>query len=342
VLTVILSAAFILPFEVVSAQSDYYSKEFEWNYDNRQWTWRLDIPKALYDAYKSVPVSTRTRNGLEGYGYLTTTNDPYLRSLAQKLNETSKQMGYDSYDEVSFVLAFVQSLPYTSDSATSGHDEYPRFPIETIVDDGGDCEDTSILFATITLIMNYGTIYINPPNHYAVGILGEKIPGGYYWTVNDQKYYFCETTGNGFKIGDLPDEYQNKTAYTYPIQESQQYIPDIQIVEPGQSNPSTAPNSTPTQKPTQIPNSTDNPFDTSTSSIFDDSTMVIILAAVVIAICIAVISTKSLQKVRRTETQPPVPQAPLNSQEQGRYCVYCGSLNSSQAVFCNKCGQKME
>jgi len=27
---------------------------------------------------------------------------------------------------VSFVMAFVQSLPYTSDSVTTGYNEYPR------------------------------------------------------------------------------------------------------------------------------------------------------------------------------------------------------------------------
>ena len=344
-LALVLSVALILPFKLVAAQSDYYSKEFAWKYDGRNWTWTLAIPKALYEAYKNVPVSDRTRNGLEGYGYLTTTNDYYMRALAEKLNETSTQMGYGDYDEVSFVLAFVQSLPYTSDNVTTGHDEYPRFPIETLVDDGGDCEDTAILFATLTLIMNYGTIYINPPNHYAVGILGENIPGGTYWTYNDKKYYFCETTGNGFKIGELPEEYKNKTAYTYPIIESQQFSPDIQILPPDQLNPSSAPNVTPTQPPIIIPTSTAKTYDpTAIASLFDDSTIIIILIAFIIAVAIAAVSSKSLRKSRQNSAvYPPqsVPQAPVNGLGQGKYCVYCGSSNSPDAAFCNKCGQRM-
>ena len=147
-------------------------------------TWNLTIPKDLYNAYKAVPVSTRTRDGPAGYGFCTTTKDSYIQSLAKGLNQTATQQHYNSYDQVSFVLAFVQSLPYTSDNVTTGHDEYPRFPIETLVDDGGDCEDTSILFATLTLIMDYGTLYINIPNHYAVGILGNNLQGT-YWTYPD-------------------------------------------------------------------------------------------------------------------------------------------------------------
>ena len=240
----------VLPHGIVTAQSQspqYYEKEFAWNYGGDHWTWNLSIPKALYDAYKAVPVSTRTRNGPEGYGYLTTTKDYYVQMLAQKLNETASDREYNSYDQVSFLLAFVQSLPYTSDNVTTGHDEYPRFPIETLVDDGGDCEDTAILFATLTLILGYGTVYINPPDHYAVGVLGNNIQGT-SWTYNNRTYYYCETTGNGFKIGQLPDEFQGQKAAIYGIDENSQFVPNVQI-QIAQPTPTEDPNtlgSTPT------------------------------------------------------------------------------------------------
>ena len=35
-----------------------------------------------------------------------------MQTLADKLNETATQHGYGSYNEVNFVLAFVQSIPY--------------------------------------------------------------------------------------------------------------------------------------------------------------------------------------------------------------------------------------
>jgi transglutaminase-like putative cysteine protease len=174
-LAFLISVPMVLPRQAAAQTDGYYHKSFAWDYNGKHWTWNLTIPQSLYDAYREVPVSTRTRDGPAGYGFLTTTQDYYVKTLAQKLNETATQQGYNSYDQVSFVLAFVQSLPYTSDNVTEGYNEYPRFPIETLVDDGGDCEDTSILFASLTLEMGYGTVYINPPDHYAVGILGNKI-----------------------------------------------------------------------------------------------------------------------------------------------------------------------
>jgi hypothetical protein len=225
---VFVMALFLAVFTLfaVEAESDYYHEELEWSYDGSDWTWSLDIPKSLYEAYKSVPVSTRLRYQASGYGFLTTTEVQYLQMVAEKLQEASSKKEYGSYDEVSFVLAFIQSLPYTSDSVTSGHDEYPRFPLETQVDNGGDCEDTAILFVTLTLIMGYGTVYINPPEHYAVGVLGEEGLPGYYFTYKDKHYYYCETTGDGWEIGDLPSEYQDVEATIYEIRAYQQYVPE--------------------------------------------------------------------------------------------------------------------
>ena len=231
----ILVILWSFPFEV-NAQDDYYHRDFEWEYAEKTWTWSLSIPKYLYEDYKSVSVFDRVRDGPGGYGFLTTTDDYYLESVAEKLQEAATGEGYESFDEVSFVLAFVQSLDYTSDNVTSGYDEYPRFPLETLVDSGGDCEDTSILFATLTLIMGYGTVYLNSPTHYAVGILGDDL-SGYYWTYNDQLYYYCETTGEGWKIGDLPEDYQEVDAYIYPIREWDQYVPSYTYVPPPSPTP---------------------------------------------------------------------------------------------------------
>ena len=220
-LVTIVSLSLCCPFQACG-QTDYYHKEFKWSYQGYEWVFNLDIPESLYEMYQKVPVTTRLLHQSSGYGFLTTTNDPYLQKVATELKNASSQKGYDSYDEVSLALAFIQSLPYTSDSVTSKYDEYPRFPLETLVDNGGDCEDTSILFATLTLIMGYGTMYINPPDHYAVGVLGDNL-SGYHYTYNNKTYYYCETTGDGWEIGQAPDEHRNADEYIFPINENQQY-----------------------------------------------------------------------------------------------------------------------
>jgi hypothetical protein len=359
-LLIVLSLAFIITAPAifarpVAAQTDpanqSYDKNYVWDYDGRHWTWNISIPAALYEAYKEVPVSTRTHNGPGGYGFLTTTQDYYVKTLADKLNQSASEMGYGSYDKVSFVLAFVQSLSYTSDNVTEGYNEYPRFPIETLVDDGGDCEDTSILFAAITLIMGFGTVYINPPDHYAVGILGTNLHGTYWEYPEDSNrtYYYCETTGKGFKIGQLPEEFTGQTAYIYSIDESAQYIPDIVVV------PTAEPTEYPitSQEPAAPPNPTASPTVTdpniqqvrplSINLISDNPGLFIVIIFAIVASLGLTVWSMRRSKLHNPEVPPPTsnPQPTQNEGPESKYCIHCGSSNKGYAAFCEKCGKQI-
>lgn len=354
---VLLLATPMLSLNNVAAQNDeYYEKSFAWDYNGNHWKWNLSIPKALYEAYKEVPIRTRIKNGPDGYGFLTTTNDHYLKGLAQKLNETATSMNYGTFDQVSFVLAFVQSLTYTSDSVTTNFDEYPRFPIETLVDEGGDCEDTSVLFATLTLALGYGTVYINPPNHYAVGILGNGLTGA-FWTYpkdSNNTYYYCETTGSGFKIGMLPEEFSGSSAYIYDIDESEQYKPPIVVMPMATPTPTGAAISK-----SPVPNGEPTPTASASSSVEDPNIQqamplsfdlinknpalfAIIIVAIAGSVLMAVIS------VRKPKNRTSVAEVSADSEssfdggsELGKFCIHCGSSNKEYAAFCERCGKQI-
>jgi hypothetical protein len=115
ILAVILSFYLLSSLHTVVADENV-DRHYAWSYGGKQWTWDLSIPKSLYDSYKSIPVSERIRYGPAGYGLLASTKDSYVVQLADELRSAATSEGYGTYDEVSFVLAFVQSLPYTSDS----------------------------------------------------------------------------------------------------------------------------------------------------------------------------------------------------------------------------------
>ncbi|MCW3982678.1 MAG: zinc ribbon domain-containing protein [Candidatus Bathyarchaeota archaeon] len=357
-LVFIIASSMICSMPVGAQNVEYIEKNFAWDYDGHHWTWTLNIPKELYEDYKQVSLYRRTRDGPVGYGFLTTTYDHYVRMLADKLNETATQMGYGSYDKVSFVLAFVQSLPYTSDNVTAGYNEYPRFPIETLVDDGGDCEDTSILFATLTIIMGFGTIYINPTNHYAVGILGSGLRGTYWEhpVGSNKTYYYCETTGNNFKIGQLPIEFTGKSAYLYDIDETKQYTPTIVVVPP-KSSPTQAPvtSSGPTQRPTPTRTDDTNLTDPSLQPVMplsfnlvseNPALFVVIVFAIGASIALTVWSARRPRPAASASVSasppPPVASTSLeNIEGEGKTCSHCGAGNKDYAAFCEKCGKQI-
>ncbi len=335
----------------VTAADDFYTKTYEWSYKGTGWTLNSSIPKTLYTAYQEVPVATRVRNGPAGYGFLTTTEDAFMKDLTEELNTTLAGEGYDEFETVSCILAFVQSLPYTSDSSSSAYDEYPRFPVETLVDDGGDCEDTSVLFATIMLILGYGTIYINPPEHIAVGVLGDSDLPGTYWTYNEKPYYYCETTGENFEIGELPEDLVGQTARLYAIDVGDQYVPNIQypsaspsvttfpaLPSPTFASPPGTPNPTETTpigtaNPTSMPNPL---FD------IDPTTLLTVGALTILAVGIAVfLFAFSSRKRVHPPPQPPSDHTRAYAPTSYKTCMYCGSTNPADAIFCGKCGNQI-
>ena len=179
------------------------------------------MPKSLYDYYKALP-----RSPTENYSvYVTHPYDnQYIDSLVGKIKEAAASQGYSEFDTIGFAAAFVQSLPYTSDKVTTGFDEYPRYPIETLVDNGGDCEDTSILMASVIDSMGYGVVLLifDPPpgsnaGHVAVGVKGGDTITGSYWQYGGSKYFYLETTGNNWQIGQIPPEFKGTSAYIYDL-----------------------------------------------------------------------------------------------------------------------------
>lgn len=200
--------------------SELISKDFKWEYEGSTWTWNLQIPKGLYDYYKALPRSPTANYSI----YVThPLDDKYIEAIANKISQSAEENGYDSFQTVSFAAAFVQSLPYTSDLVTTGYDNYPRYPIETLVDNGGDCEDTAILAASLIQALGYGTVLLrfdataDRAGHVAVGVKGGEGIYGTSWTYEDDKYYYLETTSTGWEIGQIPDSVKNCSAHIYPM-----------------------------------------------------------------------------------------------------------------------------
>ena len=373
-LVLFLSLPITRPFETAIAQSpdqsQNYAREFSWDYGGNHWIWNLSVPVSLYNAYKAVPDSIRTQNGPAGYDMMVTTRDSYMQTLTEKLNETANQLGYGPVDKVNFVLAFVQSISYSSDLNTTGSEEYPRFPIEVLVDQTGDCDCKADLFATLTLSLGYGAVFINPPDHLAVGVLGDNLQGT-YWTYQNQTYYYAETTGVGFKVGDLPDEFKGKSAYVYPIDENKQFVANSQSGYTIAPNPSILPytENTPTPAPTKnsetIPSVSPDITQPSIQPVQQISLNLIseypiLFIAIVAAIVLSIVIT-----IKTATNKPPKSKKIVYSEPSGfplenqnisenksnyntdpdeatsKFCIYCGENNKSFALYCEKCGKKI-
>jgi hypothetical protein len=196
-----------------SPSTELITRNYTWKYKG-EWSWEGEMPLFLYEYYQKIP-----RPPTKNYSVYVThpSDDPYIDLLVEKIQKAAQEAEFTEYETIEFAAAFVQSLPYTVDSVTAPYDEYPRYPIETLVDNGGDCEDTSILLASIIEKMGYGVVLIMLPDHCAVGVKGGENIFGTYWEYKGSKYYYIETTGEGWEIGKLPEEYENASATIYPM-----------------------------------------------------------------------------------------------------------------------------
>jgi len=193
----------------------HIQKTFQWTYwrfEEMTWTWSVNIPTSLYDDYRSRPRPTTGDYTV----YAADDGDrEILADLAATLQRQSAQLGLDEYDKVHFIANFVQQLEYTSDLDTTGFDDYGRYPVETLVEEGGDCEDTAILLGKLMEAMGYDVVLVRLPDHMALGIReAEKFVGTYY-EYNGVRYFYLETTGTAGRVGMVPEEYKGQAAYIY-------------------------------------------------------------------------------------------------------------------------------
>ena len=113
-----------------------------------------------------------------------------------------------------------ECIEYAFDKDTTKLSEWPRYPIETLYEGIGDCEDDAILAAAIMSRLGFKVALLHLPGHCALGIAGvDNLPGTY---IEDTKtgthYYYAEATGKGWEIGKIPEDFKKVNIEIYPIE----------------------------------------------------------------------------------------------------------------------------
>lgn len=140
--------------------------------------------------------------------------------IVQYINRLCSQRGVNELDKLQFVLDFVQepNIKFILDDKSkelAGAQEYIRYPDETLFDGRGDCDCKSFLAATLYHLMGYNVLYIlsEKLGHAAICIEYDS-----RWAsrldnktnirnatieINGRWYIYCETTSDGFRIGNI-------------------------------------------------------------------------------------------------------------------------------------------
>ena len=189
---------------------------YSWKFENQNYTALIAIDTKWYNKIRGYK---REEQDLWSSFYLyiplmVREGTNALQDLVRGFNQVMPSK-WSAERKVNFVLAFVHALPYTED-ITTGYNDYHKYATETLAEGGGDCEDTSILFASILSGLDFEVALISLPRHLAIGVKGNF--RGTFFPYGNNKYYYCETTGAAdWRLGVLPPDQKDKMYNIMPI-----------------------------------------------------------------------------------------------------------------------------
>ncbi|MBR0177691.1 MAG: hypothetical protein IJQ11_09710 [Bacteroidales bacterium] len=194
------------------AQTDgWYTVRHSWDCDGKNYSIELEISEELYDYYQNEREHLAYHFRIEDaetpvnfYSFILSDYDrPFIRELARRFSDRA----FTDLDKVKLAMTFVQSLPYAFDDDSKGEEEYVRYPIETLVDGSGDCEDKVALLGAILYEMDIDFVLLSLPEHLALAVRCEGVLADRYVSYRNKKYYYVETTMEGWEVGQVPPDY---------------------------------------------------------------------------------------------------------------------------------------
>ena len=202
----------------------YYEVEHSWEYNKKNCTISLNISKSLYNYFQNEREHLAYRYQFQKdelppnyYSFMLSEHDrPVMQALA---NEFSRNAVTD-LEKIKLALAFVQSLPYAYDTDSKGIDEYVRYPIETLVDGCGDCEDKVALLTALLYEMDVDFMLLVLPEHMALGVHCDGVEAERYLLFREKRYYYVETSMPNWQIGQIPEEYYDTQMEVVPVDDT--------------------------------------------------------------------------------------------------------------------------
>jgi hypothetical protein len=183
------------------------ARPYVFSFRNGNLTLLAQVSSAAYhgaqkgDKFAVVPSGTPAGPVIPGY-FHAFMDDPhedlFFRGLQENFRSIRDNGTYSDDEYLELITAFVQQIPYDTGAALLP-DNPPRFPVETIVEGTGDCDDKSLLLAGLLSREGYDValLFFVPEHHMAVGVRNASR------NYRDTGYLYIETT-HPYLVGEVP------------------------------------------------------------------------------------------------------------------------------------------
>lgn len=176
------------------------TREYQFSLFKTKFNFELSLYTELYDQvkYMSKENGIKSGDGIRQDQYDVFIYDNSDEEILNDILSTIKNReGRLDYDIVQILVSFVQSIEYDKEA------DLPKYTLETLNLNKGDCDDKSILLSKLLSYAGYETclfIY-EKGQHMAVGLKIDNNIEAY-----KDGFVYIETTGNS-PIGKIPDEF---------------------------------------------------------------------------------------------------------------------------------------
>jgi len=206
----------------------YTGRTFAWSFevaDERvqgELTLRVSIP-SYQQASADNPKFEHAANGDPRFtSWVIDFPSGEVARLATSLSGVADNRSMSSFLRIANVVAFAQAIKYALDLDSKNAEEYWRYPIETLFDECGDCEDTALLAAAVLRKMGQEVAMVvtvgETDGHAALGVgAPHGLPGAYLRGNDGKPYYYCETTATGWRVGEIPPDMADKAMKLLPV-----------------------------------------------------------------------------------------------------------------------------
>ncbi|NWG11316.1 Ig-like domain repeat protein [Candidatus Bathyarchaeota archaeon] len=203
--------------------SQYYSQSYQLLNEpdgSTHYSINITVQQSLYDYYVE---KTHTLYSDTDFAKFVT---PYaLQPIANSL----ATIYADDEDFTNGVLMIVHQIPYEATGPV-------KYPVETIVENRGDCDLFSYIAASIIKAhgMDVVLLYYETQAHMNIGVSLSHPPNdareqAYYVTYNNIHYYVAEATGgdwqNGWRVGECPSDLKNAPVQVITLENSESWAP---------------------------------------------------------------------------------------------------------------------
>jgi hypothetical protein len=190
-----------------------------WVFQRKRWDFTFFVAKQwLEDSEVELVQARKFAEGNQGHGFwaavyknLAWSNTGRLDNVADALRRYGERESMDEYELASFVLAFVQHIPYKIPS-----NELELFaPPQTVARYYGDCDSKSLLYVHILRKLGY-RVSMFESRRYLHAMAGVAVNAtGTHMKHLGVNYYFAETTAVGHRLGSVAPRWDHLSNWRF-------------------------------------------------------------------------------------------------------------------------------